>query len=114
MTSTAKQEELRNILQYFSSDKEWVRTKVEKHPYYTAHQNSCTVCNKMQQLEDGAIDAIEELINQRVLEAIAEIKSKAGIIWGQAIGPYGLTIGGVSAAPLSAIEQVEKRHKDGR
>lgn len=88
MTSTAKQEE--------------IRTKIENMFLIWSSEVSGQPKEKLHPEVDQLVLRNIDLINQQVLEAIAEIKSKSTQTF---IAP-------THGVPLSAIEQVEKRYKD--
>lgn len=60
---------LENILKTYTSDKAWVRAKVEEHADYPKHTNECGVCNKMRQLTDNAEQAIFQWVADEVVGA---------------------------------------------
>lgn len=83
---------LENILKTYTSDKEWVRTKVEEHADYPEHTNECGVCNKMRQLTDNAEQAILQWVaddfDMSVLNDVYGKGDEARVAVGQAKANY--------------------------
>lgn len=97
MTSTNKQEELHYSL---------LKLKDSAGEY---------VINSLIASTPDKLATLEDFIKQQVLEAIAEIKSKseAGYTVKQLEKYSPLGVVSKSVVPLSAIEQIEKRYRNG-
>lgn len=67
MSSQTFEEKLENILNIYSSDKEWARARAKHSDDYREHENACKVCNIMTQITDNAKKSINKLIEEDVV-----------------------------------------------
>lgn len=105
MTNTTKQEEL--VL-------EEIVPFCEFRPY-GGHPRKCHWCGEPDYEDIHTLrPLVRSLINQKVLEAIAEIKSKSGWIDEDGIFTIDTSVSEplTPYVPLSAIEHVERKYRD--